>query len=368
MTTKDCSICYLPLDSPINLKCSSSACSSEICAECLEGYINHYLSENKGIPTCPSILCKDGEILYSEVKKFKNSEMLRKYSKLCLNHLKSANIDDIMTETNQKIILEKIRAERHEFIKKKYPIAISYVIENALKTKLNRVDKKNREHIKSVVGKTNKKCPNIMCYSGILDVDFTCLSCTQKFCKKCDAKLKDDEDHVCKEEDLESIKILEQFVKCPSCKLPVIRSYGCNNITCSICKTNFDYETGKRTSAGNHSNDTLVLKKYDRPFIIIFRESEDSVLLNYLRRIENKEPENYSFNNVLFLLKKYINEPSESQEEINKSENLIAERYELYKKLQKKKQEYHKYILLIQEEYLNKTLTKEFVMKINNMM
>ena len=363
---KDCNICYLPLDSNINLKCSSSSCSSEICIDCLEGYINHYLSENKGIPKCPSVVCKDGEILYSEVKKFKNVDLLQKYSKLCLNHLKNSNIDDIMTETNHKIILEKLRRDRNDFIKKQYPIEISYVIEKALKTKLNKIDKKNKDHIKTVIKNTNKKCPNIMCYSGILDVDFTCLSCTQKFCKKCEAKLKDE--HVCKEEDLESIKLVEQFVKCPKCKLPVVRSYGCNNITCSICKTNFDYVSGKLASAGNHSSDTLVLKKYDKPSMIISKDCEDSDLINYLRRIENKEPENYSFNNVLLLLKKYINEPPESLVEINKNENTIAERYELYKNSQKKKQEYHKYILLIQEEYQNKTLTKEFVMTIYNML
>ena len=162
--------------------------------------------------------------------------------------------------------------------------------------------------------------------------------------------------------------MIEQFVKCPKCKLPVVRSYGCNNITCSICKTNFDYVSGKLASTGNHSSDTLVLKKYDKPSMIISKYCEDSDLINYLRRIENKEPENYSFSNVLLLLKKYINEPVESLVEINKMEHLIAERYELYKNSQKKKQEYHKYILLIQEEYQNKTLTKEFVRTIYNML
>lgn len=367
--SKDCSICYLPLDSDINLKCSSSSCFSEICIDCLEGYINHYLSENKGLPKCPSNSCKNGEILYSEVKKFNNTELSQKYAKLCVNHLKNSNIDDIMSETNHKIIIEKLRKERHDFIKKQYPIAISYVIENALKSKLNRIDKKNKEHIKNAIKNTNKKCPNIMCYSGILDVDFTCLSCTQKFCKKCEAKLKDDSPvHICKEEDLETIKMVEQFVKCPKCKLPVVRSYGCNHITCSICKTNFDYVTGKLASAGNHSNDTLVLRKYVRPSVIISKECEDSEILNYLRKIENKEPENYSFSNVLLLLKKYINEPPTTIEEINKLENTIAEKYEMYKISQKKKKEYHKYIILIQEEFQNKSLTKEFVMTIYNML
>ena len=361
--SNDCSVCYLQLDSPINLKCSNPTCISEICVECLEGYINHYLSENLGIPKCPNTLCVDGEILYSEVKKFNKPEMLEKYSKLCLNHLKNTNMEDIMTETNQKIILEKIRKERHEFIKREYPVAISYVIENALKSKLNRIDKKNKEHIKSSIGKTNKKCPNIMCYSGILDIDFTCLTCTQKFCKKCEIKI-GEEEHICKKEDLESIKLVEKFVKCPKCKLPVVRSSGCDNITCSVCKTNFNYVTGKPSSAGNHSNDTLVLKKYDRPFLNIFKESDDSVMLNYLRLIENKEPESYSFSNVLTLLKKYINEPPTSAEELIKNEKLIAERYELYKKSIKKRQEYHKYIVRIQEEYLNKTLTKQLLSKI----
>jgi hypothetical protein len=365
---RECSICYFPVEFK-SIKCCNTQCNSEICLECLDSYINFYFNENKGIPKCPSLNCKDGEILLSEVEKTGNSVLINKYNELVINHFKKDNLEDIIAESNQKILIEKIRKERHDYVSKEFPKAISFVIEKSLKNKLKRIDKVNSEYIKSIKKKNNKKCPNILCYSGILDINYTCLTCSQHFCKTCENKLKEDEKHECKQEDIDSIKVIENFVKCPSCKLPVVKSFGCNNITCSICKINFDYKTGSLTSHGNHSNDTLVLKNFDSLSLILQNDGfDDIIILNYLRRIENNEPENYSFNNILTPLKKYISIENSEISNYNDLKNLaqfISRNYELYKKRKYKKKEYYKIIEMIREKYDNKELTKDFIQKMS---
>jgi hypothetical protein len=364
--TKDCNICYFPIEG-IHIKCSDTSCLTEICVDCLASYIDFHFKNGKGIPKCPMKTCKNGEILLSEIEKSQNVELVKKYTKLIINHLKNDNVEDILAETNKQLMVKKIRKERHEFILKEYPKAIAFVIETSLKSKLNMIDKKNQEHIKEIVKKTNKKCPNSLCYSGILDVDFTCLSCSQQFCKKCEVKK--EENHVCKNEDIETLKLVDNMVKCPKCKLPVVKSYGCHNMTCSICKTNFDYITGKITVAGNHSNDTLILKKQQKISKILLDECYDPIIVNYMIRIENKEPENFSFNNIITLLKKYItieNEDPSNIKELEKLELKMVENYETYKKYKYKNKNYYKYILSIQEAYENKKLTLTFLVSIDN--
>jgi hypothetical protein len=372
---KNCIVCYFPIDSENYIKCSND-CKNEICFECCESYIEHYYNDNKEIPKCPSTLCKNGEYLINEIRKLNNSEIIKKYNMLYINYLKNDKLDDILAETNQKLFIEKIRKEREEFIFKEFPAAISFVIDKALKTKLKKIDKINQDHIKDLKRKTNRKCLNPLCYSGILDVDFKCLSCFKQFCKKCEVKIKDDIKHECKEEDLESIKLVNSFVKCPKCKFPVVRSYGCNYITCSICKTNFDYITGHITSLGNHSNDTATLK-IQKPLSIQMMENniEDKGIYNCMRKIETLEPENYSFNNIISEFKKYVkleNETLEKGEDLSTIENdlerlreIIILNYQKYQDKRIKKQKYFKLVDEIDEAYNNKTLNIEFINKIH---
>lgn len=364
--TIDCVICYFSIeDEPI--RCSHNKCTNRICSDCLSSYIEFHYNGKKGIPKCP---CKNGEYLDTEIRKTKNPEIIGKYHILCVNEFKNDNLDDILAETNQKLLIKKIRQERQEFVMKEYPKSIFYVIENALASKLKRLDKKNQEHVKDLKRKTNRKCFNPLCSTGILDVDFKCFNCSQQFCKKCEIHIKesDNSKHVCKQEDIDSLKLVESFVKCPKCKLPVVRSFGCNNITCSICKTNFDYTSGTLTSAGNHSNDTYKPKVYNK-LSIILREDYDSEIINYLRRIEDKEPESYSFNNIITLLKKYIQIEGDNHDnyhvpELKRIASKISENYEFYKQQKSLKKDYFQIVNTIQEHHNQKTLTIDILKKL----
>jgi hypothetical protein len=361
-----CCICYLPIEI-MSIGCSNYFCTSKICAECLESYLKFYIEDKKNIPKCPSTECKNGEILYSEICKLNNKELVDIYEKLVLLYLKNYSEDNIILEKNQKKLIEKIRKEKHDFILNSFSASISFIIETSLKSKLKSIDKKNRQHITQMTNKINKKCPNIMCRSGILDVDFTCMTCSEKYCIKCENKIVGNE-HVCKKEDIDSLQEIEKLVKCPKCKLPVVKSYGCHNMTCSICKTNFDYISGRITKAGNHSNDTLVLKtNHKLSNILSEKEEYNTTIINLMRRIENKEPENYSFNNIILLLKKYIDaEEKNDTKSMIKLMSEMAKTYEIYKERKNEKEKYIKYISNINETLNKNELTEEFLHKMNS--
>ena len=78
----------------------------------------------------------------TRILKCKNLKVISKYIELCFNFLKNDNADDIRKETNYKMMLEKIRKEKHDFVMTEFPAAISFVIKVSLKAKLNKINKK----------------------------------------------------------------------------------------------------------------------------------------------------------------------------------------------------------------------------------
>jgi len=303
-------------------------------------YIDFYYRENKSIPICPNTNCKS-EILLSNLSHLNDEEAFKKYCKLCTVALLNNKKDDILEETNAKLFIKKIREEKQKFIRKQYPKAIAYVIETCLQSKLKSIDKKNKEHLSKISTKTNKKCPDVLCYSGLLDIDYTCLSCSQKYCKTCEVKIKSTEEHVCKQEDIDSLKEIEKFVKCPKC---------------------FDYVSGHITTAGNHSNDVYVPKKYDKPSISYSKKDDFNKDIFYkLVDIEQKEPPKYSFSNVLKDLKKYLEKENESLEHV------IANNYDKYKSTLQDTKHYFKHLKLVQVEIESDTISLDFLKKIERL-
>jgi hypothetical protein len=346
----DCNICYFSIEG-ISIKCSGENCECLICHDCFISFMDHLEKEN-GIPICPFNNCR-GEIMYSEILMKNNKNLTLKFQNIIYNYLKHNNLDNITADKNHKLMLVKIRKDRHQFIMKTFPSAINKIIQIGLQTKLNKINKKNRELIKKVSTVDIKKCSNIFCYMGVLDINNICLTCSTEFCSKCEHKLNENEQHICKEEDINTLKFVETLVKCPKCKLPAVKSYGCNNITCAVCKTNFDYITGKLSEYGNHDNVTVSLTNYDKLTNVLKNDEkykDNSEFLIILKRIENLQPQSYSFTNVINILQKYI----DNEKDINL--HLLISKYEKYKLSQIENKKYFKYIIKLQEYYEKKEL------------
>lgn len=356
-----CLICYYSV-SKDKISCSDPNCLSNICKECGIHLVEFSHKENE-IPRCPNITCRQ-ELLYSQIKKL-GEPSLNLYYETCINFLKLEKYNDIESKINQKKIVEKIREEKIKFIKDQFPVAVSLTIEYALSSKLNKITKKNHIYINNILKSCNKKCMNLFC-NGHLDTDFRCTLCDTKFCKACEKPFT--KDHVCKQEDIDSVNFIESLVKCPKCLFPVIRSYGCDNMTCSVCKTNFNYNNGMKSIAGNHDNSPALYIASSSSINTIkpsdhYKDDYDLSIIKWLHLIEEKVPVNNTFNNVLKYLESVVNDGFDNIK--GKRICLAYERYKMYLINQKK---YSKIMNMIREHHDAKTLDMFVLEKIYNIL
>lgn len=92
-----------------------------------------------------------------------------------------------------------------------------------------------------------KKC------EGFLSTRWKCMMCGKKTCKDCHEP--DEEEHVCNPNTVESAKyIIDSTRACPKCGARIQRTYGCNHMFCTGCKTNFNYATGEIVSNSHSTN------------------------------------------------------------------------------------------------------------------
>lgn len=203
---------------------------------------------------------------------------------------------EVKDKMNVSKMIEGLRTERKQFIKE-FPDAIKLVIDVALAKKLENVGKQNKLYVKNLVTKSNKLCMNSHC-SGKLDQNFECLKCLTKFCKTCE-KVKKNEEHICKTEDVESLKLISEIRHCPNCNIAIERSQGCNHMTCASCKTMFNYITGEISEHGSHNE---LLAPLRTKFKFDFKQNYPEEIGRKLYIIEchePKEPSVLALNNII---------------------------------------------------------------------
>lgn len=343
----ECNVCCTEIESTF-FRCSEK-CDCAICTDCMEGYLKH-LYEEKMLPRCLIKSC-EGEFLHSM---FLTSRLLRNYEELCYLVIKNNNADLLLGENNVKLFIQKIRNDKKAFLERNFPLAIQYVINTSLKSKMKTISKTNQEIIQRMSNNTIKKikCLNILC-TGVLDIDGTCLLCSTVFCRKCERKKTGD--HECKQEDIDSIAFVKGLVCCPKCRTPVLRSWGCDNITCSICHINFNYISGNTTLHGNHDNATLTLKN-DTSIVAMIGDGYSKEMIDQIREFENRTQEDYPYSKVLQIFKKFEENP--------KSRKEISRRYEIYRTTQENNKKYFRLKNAILNNHNDKTLTIEVLNRI----
>ena len=341
-----CCICFEDIENYIS--CSNIDCTSRICAICMTDYITHCKNELNVIPKCQGC---NLEYLFPDINVSELSKETKDiYYNLFFIYIKNF-LDNKIQEINMnETIINRMKKEKEEHMKKSFPASINHVVNIALKSKLQKVHNKNNKH-KFRVG-YNKKCPKVNCYSGIL-INQTCNMCDTVYCKTCD-QIKETR-HTCKKEDIDSVNYLDSLVRCPECFLPATKGWGCDVTTCSNCKTNFSFINGNRTISGNHVNDSITLKE-DKEYKLSnsFNSLEHK---NVLFQIEALLPPEFNFNKVVNIVKKTI-------EEKNKNLAIVAFTYYKWKLNEIQRKRFFKYYGLIKSEsetettFLNEILNK----------
>jgi len=173
-----------------------------------------------------------------------------------------AHLEEIMFERQEAMFSETINLNNQ---KKKMEKIQSKI--NKLKKKIQDYQAemeflKNAEFFKhdSTKKKVNiiKKCPKNKC-QGYLDDNYKCSTCDTILCIKCECILK--ENHKCKPEDVETVKIKKQTSKpCPTCSKLTFKDGGCAQVWCPPpCNggkgTAWNFNTGEIEKGPVHSPD-----------------------------------------------------------------------------------------------------------------
>ena len=95
-----------------------------------------------------------------------------------------------------------------------------------------------------------KPCGKNECKGYVNKSDNTCELCKTEYCPRCmEEKC---EGHVCKEEDVQTVKLLRKDTKnCPSCATLIHRISGCPDMFCVNCNTAFNWNTMEINKRGN---------------------------------------------------------------------------------------------------------------------
>jgi len=293
----ECLVCFseIELTDPV-FSCGYPQCESKICSECISRLMEissrRTDSDLPSIPICPNKNCKK-PILYSSSW---TAEVKQHYGLAILRALTLQNGDSVSKVIQQKRILENIRAERIKFVYENFPLGVALTISVALRDKLKKIEKNRSKKISETLQKSHKKCINLTC-NGNLDESLKCLVCSTIFCETCEKRK--NPGHICKQEDIDSVNFLSGMIKCPECSSFVEKSEGCDEMTCALCQTNFDYSTGKVSHYGNNHNKPVPKIEYNVIHVYSDRYPALKDLLIKLDSLKPKEISQAKINTVI---------------------------------------------------------------------
>lgn len=339
----NCCICFDETDFYTCILCKEMV----TCKECCENFIEN----SDSLIICPKENCNQAYIFKKNI-----IDNYNKYVDLVFKFLQNDNIKTLTVMKYNQSLVNKIRNERLEFLNSIKSPAILAFINVALQEKLKKIEKKNFKFIKIIENDT-VSCYNTLCDRGTLNENLKCNDCSVTFCKECkEKKLKN---HKCDENILKSLKLMENFTKCPKCFVLVEKKDGCNAITCAVCKTNFDYLSGNFSKFGNHGQSIYFDLKRTYRLSTEYAKSYDKNIINLLHDIEILKPDRINFDKIIKYCNKLLNKTETNKEKLCKM-------YYNYNIQNKEIIEYFNSIQQIEEHNKNKTLTLEILEEIKS--
>jgi uncharacterized Zn finger protein (UPF0148 family) len=378
---EDCIICFCPFDKhEKKYNCVQKECKESICQECTCSFIE--FSENSGIiPKCPAENCNgiftmtdlqgiptssgglshtsskehcgiptsSGGLSHASSKEHCGipKKYLRLYASACFKYIVKDQGDAVKKRIQEAKVLADLRDERLKHLEKDYPKAISLIAKITFKNKLRALDKQKSKIVSAQVNKANRSCMSTVC-NGFLDPNFICMTCGTEFCNKCEVKVL--ANHVCKQEDLDSVNIVNNMIKCPGCKLPVFKNEGCDSITCSNCGSNFKYSTGELGGHGSHNaklQKTISIQQKEK-LSNVLEKKLNKECLELLLVLEALEPKVVTKDTILTPLKKYYQD-----KDADMAGKRIAVKIDKYYNSMLDYRQFHKYLAKFEEKVRN---------------
>jgi hypothetical protein len=110
-----------------------------------------------------------------------------------------------------------------------------------------------------IITKFRRPCPNESCKGFISlnnsneneeEINTSCLNCAlcnSNFCSRCREDITNDikrKNHICDKNTIKSLQLIDKDTKqCPSCRVPVYKISGCDQMFCVNCKSAFNWNT-----------------------------------------------------------------------------------------------------------------------------
>lgn len=240
----ECSICCTNFNKSKNKKIECKTCKEDEEVKVCTGCAKRYILDKPTDASC--MVCKvewSYEFLSETfTKTFLNKE-LKEHRERYLLEKELAKMPETQKYAEKvKMVEELIKQKDIQILKKR-----------ELEDKLRRINENVRNVTDAINDLRNSKekneklkmyykCPIENC-NGFLNEDWVCGICENKICKHCMEK--EEEEHVCKESNIETVKLLKKDSKpCPKCGEFINKTEGCDQMYCIRCHTAFSWRTG----------------------------------------------------------------------------------------------------------------------------
>jgi len=243
----DCSICCEKLIKPV----TCNYCDYTACKTCTQRYLLESV-EDPHCMQCRKAWSRDF-VDTNLTATFRNTKLKKHREQVLMEREKSQ-----LPATQGAVEREKNRREATKLL--------GQVDEEirAMRTKMRELERRkwdivqNMEHGHEIIPSndgekkyTTRKCPSDNC-KGFLDSKWHCSLCEKTTCKECHQTK--DEDHECKQCDIDTAKMVEKETKpCPKCGMRIFKIMGCDQMYCTMCHTPFSWRTGQVVGGTIHN-------------------------------------------------------------------------------------------------------------------
>ncbi len=248
----DCNICVESINKEKICKCPF--CLYECCTDCLKKYtIENQLKTEKTCMNCH--------------RKFNRTILINLFGKNYIDNLYKNHIKELLFK-EEKILIPKILPiitnikEQQKYIQIANQLREDYydydnysqhrgTLEGYKKfyeiTAYESYAKNINTSVRNIISKKNTieykfPCANNDC-NGFVNSKWICNVCEKETCKHCHI-LKNDDNHECKKEDIDTANLIKKESKpCPKCNISIMKTSGCDQMWCVSCHTTFDWKT-----------------------------------------------------------------------------------------------------------------------------
>jgi hypothetical protein len=233
--------------------CEYSGCGYETCKVC----VRKYLLGTTNDPHCMS--CKNQWTTKFLVENLNRSYIDNEYKK----HRKNLLVEREISRTPELMVLvERTKLVEEETKELSLMMKEYDELRKMVNIMRNKIGEKNLRIFRIQNGEASDKeerkkfimpCPGADC-KGYLSSQYKCELCKLYVCPDCFEIIgynKQDNDHICNEDNLKSAELIKKETKgCPKCGVRIFKISGCDQMWCTECKVAFSWNSGKIVSNG----------------------------------------------------------------------------------------------------------------------